>query len=66
MDQNDKNFYVHFRNQQEFNKSTAESRVHYYYQSDIPGALEPAFKKMVRDGQKVFEFPFHSSLFATI
>ena len=42
------------------------SRLYYYHISDIPGMIFPAFKNMARDGQEVFEIPYHTSLYTQV
>ena len=42
------------------------SRLHYYLNADIPDTIYPAFANMKRDGQEVYELPYHTSLFSNI
>ena len=50
VNKDESNFYVHFKTFEQMKQSTAMSRLHYYFISDIPGTIFPAFTSMGRDG----------------
>ena len=50
VNKDESNFYVHLKRLEERAQSTTESRLHYYFMSDIAGTIFPAFTSMERDG----------------
>ena len=58
--------YIHFKHFQQVEHSTARSRLYIYHRSNIAGIIYPGFTKMINQGNKLFEIPYHLSKYATM